>query len=442
MIAPLPVIAVLGASGLIGEAVAHLLSHDGFPVVPIARRFTAAQKAAFGTAAVERPFVSQDLAALGSLFVAHQVEIVVNCAGVLQDSRRGRTEAVHRAFVERLVPLFALPDRPRLLIHLSIPGDHADDYTPFSRSKREAERIIAVASIPSVILRPGFVVAPSAYGGSALMRALAMLPLDLPAREAEAPFAATDVADIARTIAAVAQRWQAGERGWKAVWEVMERQPSTAGAVIAALGDRLGGPKRRIRMPSWLMALGAAAGDTAAYLGWSPPIRTTALREMRRGVAGNPTPWIAATGIEPASLDAALQRLPSTVQERWFARLYLIKPLILASLAIFWMISGLIALTVAFTAAAAILIAHGFPPVLARVITIVSSLIDITVGLAIAFQPTCRAGLLAGIGVSLLYMTGAAVLTPEMWIEPLGALVKTGPAIVLMVTALAMLEDR
>jgi hypothetical protein len=163
---------------------------------------------------------------------------------------------------------------------------------------------------------------------------------------------------------------------------------------------------------------------------------------MRRGVAGDPQPWIAATGIEPASLGSMLQRLPSTVQEKWFARLYLAKPLVLASLAIFWASSGLIALAVAYNAATAILVSHGVAPLLAKVVTVVSSLVDISIGLAIAFRSTCRAGLVAGIVVSLFYMIGAAVVTPEMWIEPLGALVKTGPAIVLMVVALAMLEDR
>ena len=39
-------------------------------------------------------------------------------------------------------------------------------------------------------------------------------------------------------------------------------------------------------------------------------------------------------------------------------------------------------------------------------------------------------------------MVGAAVLAPELWVEPLGALVKTGPAIVLMLVALAIFEDR
>ena len=51
-------------------------------------------------------------------------------------------------------------------------------------------------------------------------------------------------------------------------------------------------------------------------------------------------------------------------------------------------------------------------------------------------------GLIAGIAVSLGYMLGTAVLTPDLWIEPLGALVKTGPAIVLMLVALLTLDNR
>jgi nucleoside-diphosphate-sugar epimerase len=441
MTEPQSAIAVLGASGLIGQAVALWLSRMGFRIVPIARRFSPAQLHAFGTAAIECPFVSADSHILDRIFAENKVDIVINCVGVLQDRHRDRTEAVHRALVERLLRLLGSRDEPMLLIHFSIPGDNGNDPTSFSRTKREAERMITAGSVPFVVLRPGFVVAPSAYGGSALIRALAMLPLRLPPREAAPAFAATDVDDIARTIAIVARRWRDGQRDCNAVWDVMERRPSTAGDVVAAFRDHFGGPRQRIPLPSWLMGFGARAGDLAAYFGWSPPIRTTALREMRRGVAGNPDAWIAATGIEPASLDSMMERLPSTIQERWFARLYLAKPLILGSLVVFWTASGLIALA-ACGAATAILTSHGFPPIPARTIAIASSLVDIAVGLAVAFRSTCLAGLLAGICVSLFYMLGAAVLTPEMWIEPLGALVKTGPAIVLMVVALAMLESR
>jgi hypothetical protein len=147
-------------------------------------------------------------------------------------------------------------------------------------------------------------------------------------------------------------------------------------------------------------------------------------------------------GLRPASLAEALTQVPTSVQERWFARLFLLKPVIVASLAVFWIVSGSIALTIAFRPASAILTAHGFPAPLADAVTVLSSVADIAVGLAIAVRRTCRAGLLAGVLVSLFYMAGAAVLTPEMWVEPLGSLVKTGPAIVLMLVALAILEDR
>ena len=257
----------------------------------------------------------------------------INCVGVLQDSRRGDTRSVHQDFVERLVKHLS-PDN--LLIHLSIPGNSDEDLTPFSQTKRAAEAAITAASVRFVILRPGFVLAQSAYGGSALMRALALLPLTLSPAETAKPFATTDIDDIARSIAIVAHRWRAGDRLWHATWDVMQRHSSTVGQVITGLGEHLGGPKRRIAMPSWLLSLGARAGDLIAHLGWSPPIRTTALQEMRRGVAGNPDPWIAATGLEPATLPEILQRLASTIQERWFARLYLAKPLILATLAVFW----------------------------------------------------------------------------------------------------------
>ena len=370
-----PSIVVLGASGLLGHAIASRLIAEGFRVVPIARRFSPAQRAALGGLATECPVVDLDEAALARLLATHGAELVVNCIGVLQDGPRGSAATVHGGFVRRLVQ--AMANRPSLLVHVSIPGRPEDDRTAFSTSKRAAEAFIAAGPVPFLILRPGFVIAPAAYGGSALVRALAALPVALPPSEAARPFATTDIADIARTIAVVATRWRDGARDWRATWDVMERRPATVGAVVDAFRLRFGGPAPRLRLPSSLMTLGARAGDLAARLGWSPPIRSTALAEMRRGVEGDPGPWIAATGIEPAALADTLARLPATVQEAWFARLYLAKPLILATLALFWIASGLIALTLAFDAAAAILTAHGFPPPLARGITIASSLADI-----------------------------------------------------------------
>ncbi len=97
---------------------------------------------------------------------------------------------------------------------------------------------------------------------------------------------------------------------------------------------------------------------------------------------------------------------------------------------------------ISYDAATGILRSHNFPPALVAPITIVTSLMDMSIGVLIAFRRTCGFGLVAGMVASLGYMLGSAILTPDLWIEPLGALVKTGPAIVLMLVALATLDNR
>src|SRR6516164_9660981 len=96
-----------------------------------------------------------------------------------------------------------------------------------------------------------------------------------------------------------------------------------------------------------------------------------------------------ATGIMPTDAAEALDRRPATIQDKWFARLYLIKALVIASLVAFWSVSGVIALFVAYDAAAEILRAHAFPQALVAPITVLTSLMDIGIGVLIAAR---RAG--------------------------------------------------
>jgi hypothetical protein len=198
----------------------------------------------------------------------------------------------------------------------------------------------------------------------------------------------------------------------------------------------------RITVPAFLLDLGARAGDLANRLGWMPPMRSTAIAELRRGVTGDPASWMAATGIVPKSLAQMVGARAATIQDKWFARLFLVKALVIASLAVFWTVSGFITLFVSYRAAAGILSSHGFPASLVHPVTILTSLMDMSIGILIALRRTAVFGLIAGILASLGYMVGAAILTPDLWIEPLGALVKTGPAIVLMLVALLTLDNR
>jgi uncharacterized protein YbjT (DUF2867 family) len=430
-------ILVLGASGLIGRFVTDDLRLRGFGVIGVARNLAASQKT--HALDLELPMMAMTSGALARLLREKEVDVVVNCLGVLQDGPGSDTRAVHRDFVERLLQAIKDSGRAIRLIHVSIPGTAESDRTAFSVTKREAERLIAASGISYAILRPGFVIAPAAYGGSAMLRALAALPFDLPTEECATPFQPVAVEDIAATVAWLAAR----DHGPSVSWDLMQPQKISLGGVIDQFRFAFGtAERRRATLPSFLLDLGARLGDLVNQLGWMPPLRSTAIAELRRGVAGDPASWMAATGIVPKIIADVVGHRGATIQDKWFARLFLIKPLMIASLALFWILSGFIALVISFPATKAILVSHGFPSWLIAPFAGVTSLADMSIGVLIAFRRSCAFGLVAGIVVSLGYMAGTAILTPDLWIEPLGALVKTGPAIVLMLVALLTLDSR
>ncbi len=438
MVSPRKIL-VLGASGLIGCYVTDDLRGRGFETIGVARNFAASQRSS--TLDLEMPVMSMASSALARLLRDRAVDVVVNCLGVLQDGPGSNTRDVHRDFVARLLQAMADSGRAIRLIHISIPGSVDDDRTAFATTKREAERLIAASGVAYAILRPGFVIAPAAYGGSAMVRALAAFPFDLPGEEAATPFQPVAVEDIAATVA-----WLAASDDPAAnavTWDLMQPQSISLGGVIDQFRFAFGTAHwTRIRMPAFLLDLGARLGDLASRLGWMPPMRSTAIAELRRGVTGDPAPWMAATGIVPKSIAEVVGRRSATIQDKWFARLFLIKALVIASLALFWSASGFIALVISFPATKAILADHGFPHWLVAPLAGITSLMDISIGVLIAFRRTCATGLVAGMLLSLGYMAGTALFTPDLWIEPLGALVKTGPAIVLTLVALLTLDSR
>src|ERR1700719_1538827 len=96
----------------------------------------------------------------------------------------------------------------------------------------------------------------------------------------------------------------------------------------------------------------------------------------------------------PADPLQAVGAHAATIQDKWFARLYLIKALVIASLVVFWTVSGFIALFISYEAATGILRSHAFPPALVAPITILTSLLDMTIGLLIALRRTSAFGLI------------------------------------------------
>lgn len=426
---------VTGATGLIGSAVVAGLAAAGHAVVAVARDGRRAAALA-GTAEVVPLDLRHATRAEDWLARLAGVEAVVNCAGVLQDGPRDAVVDVQDRSVRAL---FEACERAgvRRVVHVSAIGVDRAASTVFTRTKRAADEALAATRLDWVILRPSVVVGAAAYGGSALFRGLAALPV-LPVPPETGPLQVVQLADLVRTVVFFL------EPGTPARIALDVAGPETLAfaEVVAAYRRWLGWPPaRRIAMPKALAGLVFALGDLAGRLGWRSPMRSTARLEIRQGATGDPRAWSEITGIRPQSLGEALALRPASVQERWFAGLYLVKPVVFTVLSLFWIVTGLISLGPGRDGGVAILEAAGAGPLAAPAAT-AGALADIAVGAAIAVRRTARAGLWAAVAVTAFYLAVAALLAPGLWADPLGPIVKVFPALVLHLVALTILQDR
>jgi hypothetical protein len=224
--------------------------------------------------------------------------------------------------------------------------------------------------------------------------------------------------------------------------EIAGPQRLTLAQIVAHYRRWLGLPAATlVRLPVIAASLVSRLGDAASLLGWRPPLRTTALRQLSRALARDPVEWTRITGIAPARLETALALDPASVQERWFARLYLLKPIVIAVLSLFWIVSGVIGLGPARLLVVDLSIEIGFGD-WSGLAAIASGLVQLLLGTGIAIRATARAALLASLPVAAAYIVAGGLMRIGLWLDPLGPLVKMFPIIVLTAVALAILDDR
>ncbi|MEO1111841.1 MAG: DoxX-like family protein, partial [Pseudomonadota bacterium] len=122
-------------------------------------------------------------------------------------------------------------------------------------------------------------------------------------------------------------------------------------------------------------------------------------------------------------------------------RLYLLLPLAIGCLSLFWVLSGAFGL-ISLEEAKAVLTEQGVASGLAAFAVIGGSVIDLALGAAVLFRRWTRAACFGMIAVSFGYLGAGTLLTPHLWLDPLGVFVKVLPAIVLALVVALVLEDR
>jgi uncharacterized protein YbjT (DUF2867 family) len=424
---------VLGAYGFLGQAIARELLRAGHRVSGLGRSAKVGKRILPELSWSERDLATMDRVELW-VPILENIDVVVNASGALQDGARDDLRASQDRAIQSLIEA-GEKSTPHRFVQISAPGADPEGPTRFQRTKGRADQRLRHSSLDWVILRPGLVIGRSAYGGTALLRMLAALPLVQPLAQAEAPIQCVSLDEVA----SITARAAAGGLPTATCLDLVEAEPHTLREVVTAMGRWLGRPPPlwTIEVPAWLGHWVGRGADGLGHLGWRSPLRSTALRTLEKGVTADPSAALALLGQPLMNLEQILALHPATLQDRWFARLYLMLPLIITTLAGFWLATGIITLFQLPNAVA--WLPNGAA---ATTFVVVASCVDIALGLAILFRPWTQWACWGMVLVTAGYLLGATWLVPELWLDPLGPLLKPIPAMVLALITPTLVMER
>ena len=419
-----------GANGFIGAHLAAALIAAGHRLTG-AVRDPAGFRRRFPEAAALAVDLNRDVSVEAWLKRLDGIDAVVNSAGVLQGARGQSIEAIHARAPRALFDACARRGVRRVVQISAISADPAAG-TAYAVTKHAADTHLRTLDLDWVVLRPSLVYAAGSYGGTSLLRALAAMPWRIPVVGAGAQrFQPIHVADLARTVLACLESPVLVRR----TLDPVGPETVTLAELLVALRAWLGfAPAPLLHVPLPVVRLACRVGDVLG----AGPLRTTSLRQIEFGNAGDPAGFIAVVGFTPRRLGDALRDQPAQVQDRWHARLWPVRPLLSAALIVLWLVSGLVGLATPAERTAALLAPLGLPAVLGPL----ASLLDLGLALLIAIG---RRPALVGalqLGVIVAYTIVLTVAQPALWLDPFGPLLKNLPILAAIGAWMAIAEER
>jgi uncharacterized protein YbjT (DUF2867 family) len=410
-------IVLTGYSGFIGSRVLVALVRAGHRVLCAGRR---PPPDAGAVAFVRKDFL-HDVDPEAWLPHLSGVDVAINAAGTLRAGRRAELERVHAKGPIALFDACAASG-VRRIIQISALGADAGATTRFHSSKRAADDHLRRHASDYVIVQPSLV-----YGrggaSAALFDALASAPLSpVPGDGAQRiqPIHVEDV--VAGILASLTDREVRA-----ATIPFVGPEPTTLRHFLTELRAALGlGAPRFVRVPWPLVRLAARLGK----LSGRGVLNDETLAMLLRGNTADPAPLRRLLQRDARNVRAFIEPGTQPLAAREALLGWLI-PLLRWSIAVMWLVSGIVSLGFyPVDSSLRMLAATGITTEwLAFAALYGAALLDIALGIAIFAVRRRRLLWAAQILVVVVYTAIISIRLPELWLEPFGPVLKNLPVL-------------
>lgn len=408
-----------GAGGFIGRRLAQALLDAGHEVRCAVRD---PARVAPPLQAVAADF-ARDHAVADWLPRLQGIDVVINAVGILREQGAQTFEALHvkapRALFEAAVRAGV-----RRVLQVSALGADEQAASRYHLSKKAADDFLLSLPVAAVVVQPSLVYGPGG-ASAALFNMLAALPLQLLPGGGRMPVQPVHLDDAVRAMLALLDN------------EAFDgRRVALVGPRALSLADYLGelrgalrlGRAQRLPLPWGLARAGAALmerlpgalldRETLAMLARGNAAEAADITRLLGRAPRAPRDFIA-----PAERDA----LRAQALLGWGL------PLLRASVAAVWIVTGIVSLFVyPVPDSLALLHASGIPPPLAPTLLVAASLLDFAIGLAILWPRRRRALWLLQIALMGFYTLVISAKLPEFWAHPYGPMLKNLPLLAAM----------
>ena len=414
---------LLGGSGFIGSRLVRALLDAGHHVTCGVR----APLRSSGCSTVEVDFTRDSNESDWLPRLTH-IDVVINAVGILRQRGAATFEALH---VTAPIALFSACERGgvRKVIQISALGADEHAASAYHRSKKQADDRLASMRTPWVIVQPSLTYGEggASAGLFTMLAALPLVPVPGDGGQCVQPIHVDDL------VAAVVHLLETSAFDNKRIAAVGPR-PVTLRELLERLRSAMGlRPAHVVEVP---MALVRAVATLGEHIPGVLLDRESLAMLVRGNVAAADT-ITALLGRAPRSVESFVDRA-SARHVLICARLAWLLPLLRVSVALVWIVTGIVSLGIYPVAESYALLARvGLTGALASLALYGAALLDLALGLGVLLMRRRRWLWRAQMLVIAAYTLIITIALPEFWLHPYGPVLKNLP----LLAALLMLHE-